>query len=315
MIFPILKGILSFKKAPITWLLFLLNVNIFLFQWGYEIQNSKTINAFYYSDEVIAQQGIIFASLIQKSPEKFDELHIKLSDQVFAGNDAKKLLLGQLALRNEHFRSIALKMDPFGDRVAFNQWRNEYQNFVILLENQPNYKYGVSSRNSAWQNFISYQFSHGGFYHLIGNMVFLLILGSVLEPLLGSLFFMLFYLAGGAVAAIFYFKASGTTLVPLVGASGSISALMGIYIAMFWQQKARFFYVLLPFREYMGMLMLPVPWVFAFWFVSDFSGYLSNLKALGGVAYAAHLGGLFCGILFALVLMLSLKSFRLLKPA
>lgn len=307
MIVPILQGILSFKKIPITWLLFFFSCNIFLFQWGYELQNSRRINSFYYSDKIIETQGLIFAQLIQKQPEKFDGLHLKISDQIFSGETGKLLLLGQLALRNEFFRSVALGLEPFGDKVAFKNWRKEYGIFIRLLENQPNYKYGVSTRNSGLKNFLTYQFSHGGVLHLAGNMLFLLVLGSVLEPLLGSLIFFLFYLSGGVVAAIFYFKASGSSLVPLVGASGSISALMGIYISLYWKEKARFYYMLLPFKEYMGVLMLPVPWVFCFWIVSDLSGYISNLKELGGVAYAAHLGGLFCGIFFAFCFRLRLR--------
>ncbi|MBS3804681.1 MAG: rhomboid family intramembrane serine protease [Oleiphilaceae bacterium] len=142
----------------------------------------------------------------------------------------------------------------------------------------------------------TYQFLHGGWGHLIGNLVFLFLLGFTLEKALGRLRYLLAYLLCGACSAMVYTAFSVGSQVPLVGASGSISGLMGMYVAIYGLRKIRFFYFVGVYFDYFrapALAMLPV-WVgkevYDYWFADA-----------TGVAYMAHAGGLVAGA--ALVLL------------
>lgn len=130
----------------------------------------------------------------------------------------------------------------------------------------------------------SSQFIHGGFAHIIGNMWFLWVFGDNVEDRLGSGRFSLFYLIGGALAALaqgVYEPSSGS---PMVGASGAISAVMGAYLVMFPRaQILTLLWLIIPFTFY-----LPAYVYLGYWAVLQF---VSGLGSGSQVAFWAHLGG------------------------
>ena len=141
----------------------------------------------------------------------------------------------------------------------------------------------------------SSQFLHGDIFHLIGNMVILVLVGLTVEQLLGSFNFLLFYLLSGAVASATYGLVHLGSPVTLVGASGAISGLMGMYVAAYGKRPIRFFYWIGVYFNYVklpALVMLPV-WVGKE--VFDFLFTDSN------VAYSAHAGGLVAGAALVLV--------------
>lgn len=137
---------------------------------------------------------------------------------------------------------------------------------------------------------ITYQFLHGGWGHLIGNLVFLFLLGFTVEKALGAARFLLAYLFCGAISGLVFTAFSLGSPVSLVGASGSISGLMGMYVAIYGLQKIRFFYFVGVYFNYLrapALAMLPV-WlgkeIYDYWFAGA-----------TGIAYMAHAGGLVAG--------------------
>ncbi|WP_020408588.1 rhomboid family intramembrane serine protease [Hahella ganghwensis] len=143
--------------------------------------------------------------------------------------------------------------------------------------------------------FISYQFLHGGWLHLLGNMYFLWVVGDNLEEALGRMKFLGIYLVSGMVAGfgeLVFQKLSGHPPLPLVGASGSVAALFGIYLIFFR-------YASLSFMIFVFQKKLSPVWYFVIW-----SGLNILGLALGdtGVAYVAHLSGFAFGILVGLAL-------------
>ncbi|WP_309044600.1 rhomboid family intramembrane serine protease [Marinobacter sediminicola] len=137
---------------------------------------------------------------------------------------------------------------------------------------------------------ITYQFLHGGWGHIIGNLLFLFLLGFTVEKALGPGRFLLAYLACGALSGVVFTAFSLGSFVPLVGASGSISGLMGMYVAIYGLQKIRFFYFLGVYFNYFrapAIAILPV-WlgkeIYDYWFAGA-----------TGIAYMAHAGGLLAG--------------------
>ncbi|MGB9876979.1 MAG: rhomboid family intramembrane serine protease [bacterium] len=142
-------------------------------------------------------------------------------------------------------------------------------------------------------------FLHGGWLHLLGNMLFLWIFGDNVEDRLGRIKFLLFYLAGGAIANIFQFIISPFSKVPVIGASGAISAVMGAYFVLFPFARITsivFFFLFFTIAEIPAFLYLFFwfTWqVLEGFFVLPFSG------SVGGVAFWAHIGGFIFGYVYA----------------
>jgi membrane associated rhomboid family serine protease len=144
-------------------------------------------------------------------------------------------------------------------------------------------------------------FLHGGWMHLLGNMLFLWIFGDNLEDEMGHVPFLAFYLVCGIAAAAMQIYADPLSRIPMVGASGAIAGVMGAYLLMF--PKARvdvFFFFIIFFR------IFPVPaWVMlGIWFAIQVGNGLLTPTDVGGVAHWAHAGGFVAGLVLALPLWL-----------
>jgi membrane associated rhomboid family serine protease len=141
-------------------------------------------------------------------------------------------------------------------------------------------------------------FLHGGWIHLLGNLWYLWIFGDNVEDRLGHWRFLLFYLAGGLVAAAAHTLLNLGSPVPTVGASGAIAAVLGAYAGMFPRARV---VTLVPIFFFFQVLALPAMLVLGLWFVVQiFTGTLS-IGAGGGVAWWAHIGGFVFGMAVGLV--------------
>ena len=139
-------------------------------------------------------------------------------------------------------------------------------------------------------------FLHGGWLHLLGNMLFLLIFGNNIEDRMGHVRFALFYVACGYAASYGFALLNADSTDPLIGASGAIAGVLGAYLVLY--PKARV-WVLVPFLVFLP-LRLPAWVVLGFWFGLQ-AVYSSGegVSAAGTVAYAAHVVGFLAGMLLA----------------
>jgi membrane associated rhomboid family serine protease len=141
-------------------------------------------------------------------------------------------------------------------------------------------------------------FMHGGWLHLLGNMLFLWIFGDNVEDRLGRTKFLIFYLLAGIAATLAQFAIAPQSSVPNVGASGAIAGVLGAYILMFPRSRVD---VLLG-RQVVAM---PAVFVLGMWIVLQLvSGvgtiaYTDESADVGGIAYMAHIGGFIAGFLMA----------------
>jgi membrane associated rhomboid family serine protease len=149
---------------------------------------------------------------------------------------------------------------------------------------------------------ITSMFLHGGWLHLLGNMLFLWIFGNNVEDRVGRIPFLLFYLVGGITAALSQVIIDPHSSVPLVGASGAIAAALGAYIVLFPGARILSLVFLGFFYQ---LLEVPALVVLGYWFVLQL---LSGVTALGAetangsVAFFAHIGGFALGAVVGLVL-------------
>lgn len=140
-------------------------------------------------------------------------------------------------------------------------------------------------------------FLHGGWLHLIGNMLFLWIFGNNIEDRLGAVGFGLFYLICGIAAALAQAFAAPAASIPMVGASGAIAGVLGAYLLLY--PRARVVTVI-PIFFYIEVAALPAAFVIGFWFVLQLAQGVGSLGALGsegGVAWWAHVGGFAAGLI------------------
>lgn len=147
---------------------------------------------------------------------------------------------------------------------------------------------------------ITSMFLHGSWMHLIGNMLYLWIFGNNVEDLLGPIWFMLFYLLAGVGAVLLFVVTGPNSQVPMVGASGAISGVLGLY-ALKWPKARVMTAVTLGF--FIRMIWIPALVVLGLWFLMQllFAFLSAGNEASGGVAYMAHVGGFLVGLVAALV--------------
>ena len=152
----------------------------------------------------------------------------------------------------------------------------------------------------AWATILTSMFMHGGFWHLAGNMLYLWIFGNNVEDAMGHARFFIFYVLCGVAAVFAQVLPNPGSIIPMVGASGAISGVLGAYMLLY--PRAR---VLLGLP--LGFLIVelgrfPAVWVLAIWFLMQlFMGGLSLTHPPGaeggGIAFGAHAGGFVAGLL------------------
>ncbi|MGA3267506.1 MAG: rhomboid family intramembrane serine protease [Verrucomicrobiota bacterium] len=161
----------------------------------------------------------------------------------------------------------------------------------------------IPADSYSWA-YLTSMFVHGGILHLAGNMIFLFLFGACVEDIIGRWRFLAFYLIGGLVAEFVYIATSPAHFaseIPMGGASGAISACMGMYLLLRTSSKIEFkyFYWLFLFAAGSGEFDLAAWVAITFWFLNDLLWTvvgMFNHQMAGGVAFGAHVGGLLAGL-------------------
>jgi len=151
-----------------------------------------------------------------------------------------------------------------------------------------------------WASVLTSMFMHGGFWHLAGNMLYLWIFGNNLEDAMGHVRFLLFYVLCGAAAVFAFVLPNPASEMPMVGASGAISGVLGGYLLLY--PRARVLLGLPIGFIVIGIGRFPAIWVLAAWFLMQLllggpSAIQSTNESRGGIAFGAHIGGFIAGLL------------------
>lgn len=157
---------------------------------------------------------------------------------------------------------------------------------------------------------VTSMFLHGGWMHLIGNMLYLWIFGNNVEDAMGHGRFVVFYLLCGAGAALTQAFATPDSTIPMIGASGAISGILGAYLLLYPHARVL---VLLPLGVFTRLVRLPALAVLGFWFVLQIVNSLLVTTGGGGVAWGAHIGGFVAGLV--LIPLFKRRGVRLFHPA
>jgi rhomboid family protein len=146
---------------------------------------------------------------------------------------------------------------------------------------------------SAWYTPVTSMFLHGGWLHLIGNMWFLWLFGNNVEDSMGHGRYLAFYLLSGVAAAGVQTYMNPASVIPMVGASGAISGIMGAYVVLYPRVRVHMLVVLVIF---VTRIVVPAYLMLGYWFLLQLLGG-SAASGEGGVAFWAHIGGFLAGAL------------------
>lgn len=173
---------------------------------------------------------------------------------------------------------------------VFASWKEQRTEYESLRSEVVYYHFGYRPAHARLLTAFTYMFLHGGLFHLLGNMVFLWLVGAALELACGRIFFTTVYLVSGLFSAVLFGLVNADSMVPLVGASGAVSGIMAAYVVMFGMRKVKAFYSLgfyFNYIELRGYFLLPI-------FIAIELLQLYMMKG-SNVAYMGHVGGFIAG--------------------
>jgi membrane associated rhomboid family serine protease len=158
--------------------------------------------------------------------------------------------------------------------------------------------YGVVPAHLRPVTLLTSMFLHGGWMHIIGNMLFLWAFGRSLEDAMGHTKFLVFYLVCGIAAGITHVFLNLYTTLPTLGASGAIAGVMGAYLVKFPKAKI---HTLIFLFLFVTISDIPAAFILVYWFItqlfSEYGSIAQTQVSSGGVAYAAHIGGFVTGMI------------------
>ncbi|WP_428244153.1 rhomboid family intramembrane serine protease [Gynuella sp.] len=277
------------RPPLVTWLLILFNCVIFIWTSIGDSRRLDQIAEAYSRLDILPQELPVYQSYLQQSG-RFNSPLLTIEHPE------------QLSIADQHQIAVAMLVDADYQPYASQHLPEfvDYDKPILasrgrILSGQVSElswnRYGFIPAQISVLTVFSHQFLHGGLEHLLGNMIILLLVGMTVEQLLGSMNYLIFYLFSGAVGALFFGLLNWGSPSALVGASGAISGVMGMYVAAYGHRKIRFFYfigVAFNYFRATALLILPV-WIAKELFDLVFSD--------APVAYAAHAGGMACGAL------------------
>lgn len=176
------------------------------------------------------------------------------------------------------------------NEVDYPRWHQQRIEFDRLSNRSITDRFGFKPADPTLAGLIGHMFLHGSFDHLLGNMAILFIVGYMVEEALGKWRFLAFYLLAGIGAAGFDLVFNASRMAPGIGASGAISGVMAMFVALYGMRKIRFFYWIL---IYFDFFRAPAIIILPFWIANEL--YQFHFNHGSHVNYMAHFGGLITG--------------------
>ena len=285
-----LSGTLSRRNPPyVTLGIILLNVLVFfIFQSGDNEKYAKAMD--YYFESGLAQIEI---------NRYLEYSGIDPEDNDASSRNSEKSISTEKEL-NPHFQKM-MEDDDFiiklkNDQVInpedsiYSEWKKLRTDYEALLSGVVFLKYGFTPAFINAPSVIVHMFLHGDFMHLLGNMIFLWLVGCVLELGCGRKMYTVIYLVGGLCSAGLFYLIYMNSTMPCIGASGAISGLIGAYTVLYGKRKIKVFYSL---GFYFNYAMVPAIFLLPVWVGNELFQLLFG--GISNVAYVAHIGGLLSG--------------------
>lgn len=274
----------DWRRPPLVcFALIVVNLLMFLLYQGGDDARWQQAEEYYFASQLpVREETRLLQFIDQRHPEWRGQAEAEGEDfiyqQLLWNRDFHQWLLPQLQAEDE------------------GEWLAEREQFAQLRDRLSSYALGLTPAEPSLAGLFGHMFLHGGWEHILGNMIFLLLFGLSVEMALGARWFLAFYLLGGLGAAAAHMLVEAGSPVPMIGASGAVSAVMGMFVAIYGLRKLRFFYTVgFAFGEFTAPALLVLP----LWLGKEIFGYYFGDSH---IAYWAHFGGLAAGCLLALPL-------------
>ncbi len=282
----------DWSKPPlVTIALILINVLVFIFYQGNDQETAEQAASYYREHQILEQDREHYLDYLKtEAPselrDQFEEL-----ESTGGAELRDEMLRWQIMFDREFDRYLERRWETgaIADTDSNRAWRQHRQRFEQLRNRPSSFSGGLVPAQADPITFLTSQFLHGGWDHLVGNMIFLFLFGFTLEAVLKPYIYLLMYLASGVAAGALHLALNSDSTIPVIGASGAISGLMGMYLLLYRLRKIRFFY---NFLFYFGELRAPALLILPLWLAKELYGHF---YIESGTAYWAHIGGLLAG--------------------
>ena len=280
---------LDWRNAPIILcVLVFLNVMVFLFYQSGDTKKIIEVMTAYEKQDYFAQEWPVF----EKYLEEKNEQDLLRDYRKQYERDETELILGDMLMREDFYTYLQQNAHNYFKPDFHDQWAPERERMHKQLQSLSYIANGLRASDVRVWTFFSHQFLHGDIMHLLGNMFFLIICGFAVEAAIGHWRFLLFYLLSGLAAGFAQVASDWNSTTPLVGASGAISGVMAMYLAVFRLKKIEFFYW---FFFFVGYFRAPALLILPFYIGKEVYSYHSDSES--NVAFMAHAGGFVAGAL------------------
>jgi len=288
-----LTGKISWRNPPIvTIAIVLANCLVWFVLQAGDTEKQFAASRFYFTSGLA---NIEISHYIAYRDDRLLEPVEILTDDQF---DEETLVQNYLAMQQDELFQQKLKNDEIirpADQI-YAEWKDLKTEYELERSELTSLRYGFIPAQKSLLTSFTHMFMHGSTGHLVGNMIFLWIVGCMLEMGLGRLRYAVFYIFGGLCAVWLFWLIYMNSTIPLVGASGAIAGLMGAFAVLFGKRKVKIFYSL---GFYFNYLKIPAIILLPIWIGQEF------YQLFGGgathVAYVAHIGGLIGGALFGFI--------------
>ncbi len=289
---PIFNDDFEFKRLPfITIFIILLNVTVFIFTSQIVSRQMKGIN------KINVKLYNFTIELIMENQ------NIDYMEEGYPVMDANFLEKIKADTTFDH------------DSDTYREWENCYNQFWDITTQLLYYKWGATPEKLSFITLISAMFIHGSFLHLFFNMLFLWLVGLNIEDDWGRPVFLAIYLIGGITSTLVYSAISADKSIPLIGASGAISVVMGAFMIRHFKTRIRYFYfILLIFYPFWGFVNIPAYVALPLWFIQQIFGASMSAKLNSNVAYWAHISGFLFGVVAGLFIKFTGLEKKVLQP-
>ena len=277
-IVPVEKQI-DWRRPPLV-LIFLVVVNVLVFafyQTGDDELMSQAIEH-YHQNEMLDTEWRAYKAYAREA-----ELPFEL-------NKRDEYALYYIVSDRNFDRFMAGKGEQYIPSSKRERWRMSRNQLEDISGRISGTAFGFHTNDISLVQLISSQFLHGDIMHLLGNMIFLILVGFAVEAALGSKVFLAYYLISGVGSALLYAALKTNGAGSLIGASGSISGVMAMYVVLFGLRKIQFFYWVFVFTGYFraaAIVMLPV------YLLKEIHSYMTLEGS--NIAFTAHIGGFVTG--------------------
>ncbi|QEY15762.1 rhomboid family intramembrane serine protease [Cellvibrio sp. KY-GH-1] len=278
---------LDWRHAPLV-LCMLVFINVMVFFLYQSSDTSKIVDAItqYQTQGFFEREWPVFEKYLRDNNEQ--ELADDYRDAV-ADEDATAVI-GDLLMRENFYRHLQQNARTYFNPDFYDHWAPQRELLHKRIQSVSFVAHGLTAANLTIPALFTHQFLHGDLMHLLGNMFFLIVCGFAVEAAIGHWRFLVFYLLSGAAGGLAHAAADWENTAPLVGASGAISGVMAMYLAVFRWKKIEFFYW---FFFVVGYFRAPALLILPFYLGKELHSYYTDTGS--NVAFMAHAGGFVAG--------------------